>query len=65
MKLFKAEVTFKNKRRGRLGVDVLVHAKSRSAAEKHLAGKYSGCTVGQLIDLGNRTKHFALADLVE
>lgn len=65
MKLFKAEVKFKRKRAGRYGVDVIVHAKSRAAALKHLAVKYPGCEISPPIDLGKEPKHFAIADLVD
>ena len=43
MKLFKAEVQFKRKRAGRYGADVIVHARSRAAAENQLRGKYVPC----------------------
>lgn len=65
MKLFKAEVQFKRARRGRTGVEVLVHARTKTAARKLLAGKYTGGKVLGIADLGaTEAKHFVLADLV-
>jgi len=65
VKLFKAEVQFRRKRAGRYGADVIVHARSRAAAENHLRRKYIACQLTSLVDLGTATKHFVIADLVE
>jgi hypothetical protein len=66
MKLFLIEVHFKNKRRRRYGVDLIVHANSKAAAENLVRGKYLGCTVAHLLQLkGDRPKRFVIADLVE
>lgn len=63
MKLFKVEVRFKRKRRGRYGLEAIVHARSRAAAERFIAGKYTGCTIERTIPLdGARPKHFVIAD---
>jgi len=65
MRLFKIEVKFKRKRRGRIGVDTVVHARSRKAAEKWITGKYTGCTIESVHALNNAPRHFVLADLEE
>lgn len=65
MKLFKIEAHFKTKHKGRYGVDVIVHAKTKAAAEEHVAGKFTGCKIVSSIELkGTATKHFVIADLV-
>lgn len=66
MKLYKVEVTFKNRKRGRSGVDVIVHASSKAATRRFLAGKYAGATLGEIHALpATATKHFVLADLTD
>jgi hypothetical protein len=65
MKLFKIEVRFKNRRNGRVGADVIVHAKSQAAAEQHLLSRYAGCQIVHTVKLENVPKHFVLADLTD
>ncbi len=63
MKLFKLEVRFKRKRRGRVGVEAVVHARSMAAARTYIAKKYKESTVVQAHELGAEPKHFVVADL--
>ena len=65
MKLFKVEVRFKRKRDGRTGVDTIVHAASREAAEAYVLGKYPGGTILGTVEFDDEPKHFVIADLVE
>jgi len=65
MKLFIAEVNFKNCRRHRLSVEAIVHAPSCSSAELFLRRKFTGCEVAKIIDLGMAWKHFVVAELIQ
>jgi hypothetical protein len=65
MKLFKIELRIKRKHGDRNGVDTVVHARSRAAAEKYLGGKCVGSQIVSVIDLGTASKHFVIADLVD
>lgn len=60
MKLFKFEIRTKKKRRE---LDVLVHAKTPSAAHDHLEKRYAGHEVLNFIELPDDTKHFVIAEL--
>lgn len=62
MKLFKLEVLFKRQRRGRAGVDALVHASSESAARKRIAMKYQGSKVERCTEIKGPV-HFVVADI--
>ena len=42
-----------------------VHARSRTAPEKYLAGKYTNCAIMGVIELGSAPKHFVVAEVVE
>jgi hypothetical protein len=63
MKLFWMQIGFKNRRRRRVGVELVVHAPSKKGAEKHAMGKYTGCTIERVRELENVPRHFVLADL--
>lgn len=65
MNLFKIEARFKTKHRGRYGVELVVHARTKAAAEAHVRRRYTGCTIERTITLPNVTKHFVVADLVD
>jgi hypothetical protein len=66
MKLFKAELSFKSKRGGRAGVELIVHARSRATVEDYLRGKYTACKIVSVIQLSSTvTKHFVIADLID
>ncbi len=65
MKLFKVELKFKRRRRGRYGAELIVHARSRAVVEDYLRGKYVDAQIVTVIDLGAATKHFVIADLVD
>jgi hypothetical protein len=65
MKLFKIEIRFTHRRKGRTGVDTVVHAKSRAAAEAYVLGKFTGCEIAKTIELENAPKHFVVADVVD
>lgn len=56
-------VKFKRKRRGRTGVEAIVHAKTKAAAEKFISSKYQGSTLERTVELGNKHCHFVVADL--
>ena len=58
------EVKFKHKRRGRVGAEAIVHAKSKAAAEKHISSRFTGCTIERTVALdSSASKHFIVADL--
>lgn len=65
MKLFKLEVKFKHRRRGRTGAEAIVHARTAKAARDYLAGKFTGCEIVSAIELPSVPKHFIVADLVD
>jgi hypothetical protein len=65
MKLFKAEVRFKRKHHDRTGVELVVHARSRAAAEKHIGTRYPASELEHIVELNSETKHFVIADLVD
>ncbi|HYR35949.1 MAG TPA: hypothetical protein VEQ87_16780 [Burkholderiales bacterium] len=66
MKLFKIEVRFKRLRRGRTGLEAIVHAKSKAAAEKHVEKRFTRCEIVSTIELdGTASKHFVIADVVD
>jgi hypothetical protein len=66
VQLYLINVMFKNRRRARYGAELVVHAKSKPAAESHVKSKYAGCTIDRTIPLESaKPKHFVIADLVE
>lgn len=65
MKLFKAEVRFKRRTRDRAGVELVVHARSRAAAEQHIGNRYPASELEHIVELKSETKHFVVADLVD
>ena len=65
MKLFLIEVKFKRRRRDRYGAEVLVHERSRAAAERYVTNRYIGCEILHTSTLENVPKHFILSDLVD
>ena len=65
MKLFMAAVRFKHKHHDRTGAEVLVHAKTRTAAVKHLEKRYPASKLERISELKSEIKHFVIADVVE
>lgn len=61
MKLFLIDVKFK--KRPRSGRQVVVHAKTKAAAETHVGARYPGCELLKTIELPNVPKHFVVYDL--
>ena len=64
MKLFKIALKLKRPRRGRVGAEAIVHARTKKAAEAHIEKRFTGCTIESSVELdGNVSKHFVVADL--
>ncbi len=58
MNLYRAEVETR-----RRTLEVVVHAHSIEDAQAHLAGKFPGCKISELIELDDAPRHFTLAEL--
>lgn len=65
VRLFKMQVRFARRRRGRLGRRRPgAREETRKDAEQHIATRYHGSTLEQSVELKGR-KHFVLADIVD
>lgn len=62
MRLFLFQILFKRARRGRAGVDAVVHASSPEQARAFVLGKYPGARITREIEVDG-PRHFVVADL--